>query len=233
MERFEKVRQAFVYSGRRRIGICPGKRENAVLSIYTKQKELCDLMTRGAYLGRLMDRAKDKIHTRTIRMSTFAVDETHILSTGHFQDVRHFPSSDCAGRSYCAGTLHDLDIHVLLKTPEMVIEDIEVFVNTVPRQDCTTLTRSLDSVIGLSIARGFTNKVKELSGGTRGWGGIRGAYGAGGKSEPMKERAAPLARHRFGVRCVFDACGRPPAVLRPCLTRAPLPSTLASDCFFA
>lgn len=119
-------------------------------------------------MGRLMDRAKDKIHTRTIRMSTFAVDETHILSTGHFQDVRHFPSSDCAGRSYCAGTLHDLEIHVLLKTPEMVIEDIEVFVNTVPRQDCTTLSRSLDSVVGLSIARGFTNKVKELSGGTRG-----------------------------------------------------------------
>jgi hypothetical protein len=59
-------------------------------------------------------------------------------------------------------------IHVLIKTPDLIIEDIEVFINTVPNEDCRKLEHSMDAVIGLSVSRGFTEKVKALAGGKAG-----------------------------------------------------------------
>jgi len=101
-------------------------------------------------------------------MSTFEVDDCHFLSFGHFKDVRDFPSFSFTGQSFKSGALHDIEIRALIKIPELVIEDIEVAIITVPRGDCRTLENSLDSVIGLSISRGFTEKVKSLAGGNAG-----------------------------------------------------------------
>jgi hypothetical protein len=119
-------------------------------------------------MGRLADLAKDRVHMRTIEMSNYAVDGTQMLSIGHFKDVRLSPSFFSAGNSRPAGTLHDLEICVLLRIPELTIEKIEVAVNTVPLEDCHSLAHSLDPLIGSSIARGFTNAVKEQAGGTKG-----------------------------------------------------------------
>ena len=115
-------------------------------------------------MGRLASMAGEKVHTRTIEMSTFAVDASHILYTGHFRDVRHAPSLGLNGYLFEAGDLHNLEIHVLLKLPELIIEDIEVSINTVPMDDCNALVHSLDAVVGIAIGRGFTGAVKNLAG---------------------------------------------------------------------
>lgn len=116
-------------------------------------------------MGRLASLAGEKVHTRTIEMSTFAVDASHILCTGHFRDVRHAPSVGFNGYRFEAGDLHNLEIHVLLKIPDLTIQDIEVTINTVPMDDCNSLAHSLDAVLGISIGRGFTGAVKNLAGG--------------------------------------------------------------------
>jgi len=119
-------------------------------------------------MGRLAGLAGEKVHTRTIEMSTFAVDDAHILCSGHFRDVRHEPSMGFNGHMFDSGDLHNLQIDVLLSLPGLVIEDIEVTINTVPMDDCNSLAHSLDAVIGLAIGRGFTGAVKNAAGGTKG-----------------------------------------------------------------
>lgn len=118
--------------------------------------------------GRLMELAGERVHARTMEMSTFEVDGTHILCSGHFLDVRHSDSVSLLGQRFKAGPLHDLEVHVLVKLPELVIEDLEVAINAVPMADCRSLEHSLDAVIGHSIARGFTGTVKSLAGGKAG-----------------------------------------------------------------
>jgi len=119
-------------------------------------------------MGNLASMAGEKVHTRTIDMSTYTVDDAHILCSGHFRDVRHAPSMGFNGYLFEAGDLHNLEIHVLVKIPGLVIEDIEVTINTVPMADCNSLAHSLDAVVGTSIGRGFTGAVKNLAGGEKG-----------------------------------------------------------------
>lgn len=119
-------------------------------------------------MGRLASMAGEKVHARTIEMSTRAVDDSRMLCSGHFRDVRLAPSTGFNGRLFDAGDLHNLEIHVLVKIPDLTISDIEVAINAVPMDDCNSLAHSLDAVIGLSIGRGFTGAVKNLAGGTLG-----------------------------------------------------------------
>ena len=119
-------------------------------------------------MSRLADLAGELAHTRTIEMTTCRVDDHRMLCTGRFRDVRLLPSVGVNGRRFDAGDLHDLKIHVIVRTRDLVIEDIEVEIDTVPLRDCRGLAHSLDAVKGLSIARGFTGAVKRLAGGTGG-----------------------------------------------------------------
>lgn len=119
-------------------------------------------------MGRLADMAGERTHVRTIEMTTRRTDDFHILCTGRFRDVRLFPSTGFLGNDFEAGDLHNLTIHVLVRTPELVIEDIEVSIDVVPLADCPAVAHSLDAIVGQSITRGFTATVKNLAGGRKG-----------------------------------------------------------------
>ena len=101
-------------------------------------------------------------------MSTFAVDDTHILSSGRLKDVRLLPTLRITGETRDPGPLHDLALHLLIRTPDLVIEDVEVEIDTVPRTDCRKLEQSMAGVVGLAIKGGFTFKVKGAVGGKTG-----------------------------------------------------------------
>ena len=119
-------------------------------------------------MGRLEALAKERNHARTIETVNYSVDATHMLSVGRLRDLRDFPSFGFTENPHPAGPMHDLEIFVLLRTPDLLIEDIEVAIHKVPRDDCLTLAHSLDAVVGISVSRGFTDKVKSLAGGKRG-----------------------------------------------------------------
>ncbi len=128
--------------------------------IYIKSKEL--------NMTRLSELAKDCAHQRRIEMSTYPVDETHILARGRFIEERIKPYFKFTGERVEGGPLHNLEILLLVKIPELVIEDVEVITGTLPRADCYKIENPLEPVKGLAIKSGFTSKVKDLLGGVKG-----------------------------------------------------------------
>ncbi|HOP64670.1 MAG TPA: DUF2889 domain-containing protein [Spirochaetota bacterium] len=119
-------------------------------------------------MSRLAKLASGCAHQRRIDMSTFPVDETHILVKGRFIEERLRPYYKLTGEKIEAGPLHNLEILVLVRVPDLVIEDIEVVAGTLPRGDCYEITGSLEQVKGMSIRRGFTANVKYLFEGVAG-----------------------------------------------------------------
>lgn len=119
-------------------------------------------------MSRLSHLASDCAHQRRIEMSTYPVDETHILSKGRLIEERIKPYYKFTGERVESGPLHNLEILLLVRIPDLVIEDIEVITGTLPREDCHKIHHSLDAVIGLSVSRGFSSKVREIAGGVKG-----------------------------------------------------------------
>ncbi len=119
-------------------------------------------------MSRLLKLAGEPAHTRDIHVATYAVDENHLITEGRLTDVRLKDYYKFTGEVVDAGTLHDMKLILLIKIPELVIEDLEVILEAVPRLDCQEITKSLDPVIGMSISSGFSSRVRELAGGVKG-----------------------------------------------------------------
>ena len=65
-------------------------------------------------------------------------------------------------------TVHHMQIDLEVGFPELEIVAADVHFETHPNRSCPTITEHYEKLIGLSIARGFTHKVRELFGGPRG-----------------------------------------------------------------
>lgn len=115
-----------------------------------------------------MKLAGECAHKRNIEISTYSADENHIVTRGTLRDVRMKDYYLFTGEKKDAGTLHDLSIVLLVKVPEMKIEDLEVILDTVPRNDCQFIRHSLDAVIGMSLKGGFSARVRDIAGGNMG-----------------------------------------------------------------
>lgn len=64
--------------------------------------------------------------------------------------------------------IHHMVVELEVAFPSMEIVDAKVVFETHPHEQCPTITDHYTKLIGLSIARGFTHKVRELFGGPRG-----------------------------------------------------------------
>lgn len=65
-------------------------------------------------------------------------------------------------------TVHHMQIEVDVAFPSLEIVRAEVVFESHPHEQCTVITTHYGELVGLSIARGFTHKVRELFGGPRG-----------------------------------------------------------------
>lgn len=119
-------------------------------------------------MSRLLKLAGEPAHKRNIEVITYSADENHIITEGSLTDVRLKDYYKFTGERVDSGTLHDLKLILLIKIPELVIEDLEVVIETVPRSDCMLISKTLDSVIGMAIRGGFSSKVREAAGGVSG-----------------------------------------------------------------
>lgn len=115
-----------------------------------------------------IDREK-KIHGRQIAITTYDYGSESVVVEGRLTDNRHTTTyyfSD--GQSRPPGVVHDLVIRMVVKGPELVIDDIDVDMETVPREDCREVLNTLKPLIGMKIRAGFTEKVKAKIGGAKG-----------------------------------------------------------------
>ncbi len=110
-----------------------------------------------------------KIHGREIAITTYEYEKDSVVVEGRLTDNRfaktYFFSS---GESRPPGIVHDLVIRMVVKGPKLVIDDIDVDMDTVPRKDCREVLKTLKPVIGMKIRGGFTEKVKKKVGGAKG-----------------------------------------------------------------
>lgn len=64
--------------------------------------------------------------------------------------------------------VHHMVVDLILSYPSLQISAVEVHMEVTPHYECVEIEPSYDKLVGLSIARGFSRKVKELFGGSLG-----------------------------------------------------------------
>ena len=111
---------------------------------------------------------KQKIHTRHLDIATYKRGLDSIIVEGVLHDERLVTSYRPSGETLPPGTVHHMIIRMEVRGPKLVIEDIEVEMPSVPRDECRETLDSLLPLKGLPIVSGFTNRVKDLVGGAKG-----------------------------------------------------------------
>lgn len=65
-------------------------------------------------------------------------------------------------------TIHHMVVDVVVEFPDLQITHAGVVMETHPHDECPRIEDHYGSLVGLSIARGFTHRIRELFGGPRG-----------------------------------------------------------------
>ncbi len=117
---------------------------------------------------RFWEEKKEKLHTRSIEVSTYEYDGQRLVVEGFFKDDRFHASRIITGESFPAGVIHHMAIRLLINCSNMMIEDIEAELLSVPREICRETLDCLAPVKGIVITKGFTEKVKKIVGGNKG-----------------------------------------------------------------
>jgi Protein of unknown function (DUF2889) len=105
------------------------------------------------------------IHTRTYDIKAVVVDDSHFKLVGRINDVK--PDGLWGIQDTQPMSLHDMTVELTVRVSDVTIVDAATTMTTHPQKECQSIVPAYQQLIGLSIARGFTQKVKELFGGPR------------------------------------------------------------------
>jgi hypothetical protein len=115
------------------------------------------------------------LHQRDYAVRAWALDESTVLIRGAVMDIR--PSEVVAEQveefGVSAGAQRPLPVHHMVVDlhvgfPDMTIQRADVVFEVHPQPGCPSIAPDYQRLVGLSISRGFTHKVRELFGGPRG-----------------------------------------------------------------
>ena len=110
-----------------------------------------------------------KIHNRNIDISSYILDEEHMLFTGEIKEQSLVKTYERTGKARDPHIFHHMQIQLKVKVSELRIVDITSKIPGAPHGDaCREVENSLDEIKGLVIAKGFTSKVKKIAGGPKG-----------------------------------------------------------------
>jgi hypothetical protein len=111
----------------------------------------------------------EKIHNRNLDISSYIVDDEHILISGEFKEKNLITVYERSGEPIEPNVFHHMQIQLLVKVSELKIMDIKAKIPGAPHDNiCMEMENSLDKIKGLYIAPGFTSKVKKIAGGIKG-----------------------------------------------------------------
>jgi hypothetical protein len=106
------------------------------------------------------------LHTRHYEVRAFKIDDDTMLLRGGVRDTK--PAGLYIPDDAEPLVMHHMVVELRIAYPSLEITDARVVLETHPHTSCTRIEDHYRSLIGLSIARGFTHKVRELFGGPRG-----------------------------------------------------------------
>lgn len=111
---------------------------------------------------------KDKVHTRNIKISTFATNKGGIIIEGELIDDRLKSGFSPTGEKRPPKTIHHMRIRMWIDGQPLSIKEIEAEMPGIPNKECAETRKSLDRIKDMSIVTGFTMKVKDILGGIEG-----------------------------------------------------------------
>ena len=109
---------------------------------------------------------KELIHDREISIRTFDLGNHCILVEGSLIDHRFRAKDNEASEE--SELVHHMVIRLKVKGPGMLIEQADATMPHHPREECPVVLPWIGNLEGLRIAPGFSAKVKEVIGGTKG-----------------------------------------------------------------
>jgi len=118
-------------------------------------------------MSRLMQMAADKAHERTITIATYPAGDDKVIVEGRLVDRRLKDYYLVTGEKRPAGDIHHMIIRLLVEIAGFTIEDVEVELAAVPRDECNDVLETLDVIKGEKITKGFSDRMKSLLGGTK------------------------------------------------------------------
>jgi hypothetical protein len=114
--------------------------------------------------------ARSPAHTRRVQCQGFRRDDGLWDIEGHLVDTKAYdiPAQQHGGRGLAAGEpLHEMWIRLTVDL-DLRIHEVEVCTDAGPYAGCGAITPNFEVLKGLVIKSGWTQKTRELLGGTRG-----------------------------------------------------------------
>lgn len=105
------------------------------------------------------------IHRRNYDCEVFEESEGLMRVRGHLNDTKPLGLGLVDGEPL---EVHDMTIDLLVTVPGFEIIDVESRMDTHPYLSCTSVLGDYRQLIGTSITRGYSRRVKELFGGPNG-----------------------------------------------------------------
>lgn len=106
------------------------------------------------------------LHTRAYDVQAFARGDDTIVLVGTVRDTK--PPGLMIADDPDPLDIHHMVVSLTVTYPGLTITDADVQFHTHPHTTCPEIIDHYGKLVGLSIARGFTHKVRELFGGPRG-----------------------------------------------------------------
>lgn len=106
------------------------------------------------------------LHDREYRVESFFLENGNLLINGALRDQKP-PGLFVPGDPEPL-TMHHMQVGLEVSLPDRTIIAVHTHFEAYPHSGCPSIIDHYNSLVGLSIARGFTHKVRELFGGPRG-----------------------------------------------------------------
>jgi hypothetical protein len=161
----------------------------------------------------------EKVHTRSMRIDTYSVDQDRVIVEGVLEDTRFKPTYTIAKKRREGGIVHDMTVRLLLGGMPTRILDAEAEMPTVPMDGCSQAVESVKGLIGMPIIYGFSKAVKEKLDGpvgcnhltslilTMGSASVQGMAAHRGQTPPPAEAREAMLEYVKDSCCVWRGDG--------------------------
>ena len=106
------------------------------------------------------------LHDREYRVRAYRMSDDRMLLRGAVRDQK--PPGLYFAEDPDPLTMHHMQVELHIGFPSLEIVAVDVLFETHPHTTCPRIIDHYHGLVGLSIARGYTHKVRELFGGPRG-----------------------------------------------------------------
>ncbi|MCP3909956.1 MAG: DUF2889 domain-containing protein [Actinomycetia bacterium] len=106
------------------------------------------------------------LHDRTYSVRSYRQSHTQLRIRGQVRDQK--PPGVYLEGDLEPLTVHHMVVDIIVEYPGLEISGAEVVMEIHPHSTCPTITDHYEKLVGLSIARGFTHRIRDLFGGPRG-----------------------------------------------------------------